>query len=449
VRTNRCILLGQLTVAANLICGSICYADIIRLCNRYAFVRSPTEFPRAGHLTHTIAGIYLVDRTRQETQEMTETQMPTAIPAPMSTGPGAQRPTETPTAQHSGERRAAQALVAHQTGVVITVYLRNAPTQTENAAMIASGAAMLGDTVEAYCHVIQNPAHIVLSVDGQGPGVLAAQRVAQTYGVDLVKSESNRGKLAAARLGAQRVLEDPNLAYLALVDQDGDHFANELLNFIRAALHAVPAHGRAPILVNGNRLSRHRPLGYLRAEQEELCNRILLDALSYHAAVSGRPLPLELLTPSEPLPDFHSGYKVVSRATAQAIFGHEPPLEGLDARAAYRHAVEAVMVVEAYLGGARLAAVNRRTYDEQPISLFASFNRAQLAADMILWPCKRLNIPPAFVSQWLANHLPALQLGTLIPQGVDELRAIRDLALAGMGLDPAAAPAAFLRPRFV
>jgi hypothetical protein len=330
----------------------------------------------------------------------------------------------------------------HATGVAIPVYFR---ADSDPAA----GIALLGSTVQLYAREVADPQTICLSVDGPGPAEAIARAVAAAYGARVVVSPVNRGKFGALLLGMQELLADPRLAWFAAIDQDGDHFANELLNFIRAALHAVPAHGRAPILVNGNRLSRHRPLGYLRAEQEELCNRILLDALSYHAAVSGRPLPLELLTTSEPLPDFHSGYKVVSRATAQAIFGHEPPLEGLDARAAYRHAVEAVMVVEAYLGGARLAAVNRRTYDEQPISLFASFNRAQLAADMILWPCKRLNIPPAFVSQWLANHLPALQLGTLIPQGVDELRAIRDLALAGMGLDPAAAPAAFLRPRFV
>ena len=125
---------------------------------------------------------------------------------------------------------------------------------------------------------------------------------------------------------------------------------------------------------------------------------MLMDGLAYAAATRGQPLHLEYLTTTDPLPDFHSGYKFFSRATAEAVFGQEPALMGMSESAAYRHACEAVMTVEAHLSGATLAAVNRRTYDEQPISLFANYNRARLAADMILWPCKRLGVPASFVS---------------------------------------------------
>jgi hypothetical protein len=156
------------------------------------------------------------------------------------------------------------------------------------------------------------------------------------------------------------------------------------------------------------------------------------------------------LTAVDPLPDFHSGYKLFSRASALAVFGGNPPLVGMSESAAYRHACEAVMAVEAYLDGATLAAVNRRSFDEQPISLFANYNRARLAADMITWPCKRLGVPAHFVAQWLANHLPTLMLGTLAPQGQDELLAIRNLVLEEYGLDPATVtPAPFTRPRFL
>jgi hypothetical protein len=249
------------------------------------------------------------------------------------------------------------------------------------------------------------------------------------------------------------LLDDERLLWFAAVDQDGDHFGNDLLNFVRAALHVVETSAmpdrEAAIMVLGNRAC-HRPLGFLRAEQEALSNLMLMDALTYAAAVSNQPLRLEYLTTTDPLPDFHSGYKLFSRATAHAAFDHEPPLLGLPESAAYRHACEAVMTVEAHLSGATLAAINRRTFDEQPISHFASYNRAALAADMILWPCKRLNVPGHFVAQWLANHLPALLLGTLAPQGQDELRAIRQLVLHAYDLDPAATPPAPLtRPRFV
>ena len=36
---------------------------------------------------------------------------------------------------------------------------------------------------------------------------------------------------------------------------------------------------------------------------------------------------------------------------------------------------------------------------------------------MIIWPCKRLGVPGTFVRQWMENDLPALLLGTLVPEG--------------------------------
>ena len=36
-------------------------------------------------------------------------------------------------------------------------------------------------------------------------------------------------------LGARTLLKNETMRYIAVVDQDGDHFANELLNFIRMA----------------------------------------------------------------------------------------------------------------------------------------------------------------------------------------------------------------------
>ena len=92
--------------------------------------------------------------------------------------------------------------------------------------------------------------------------------------------------------------------------------------------------------------------------------------------------------------------------------------------------------------------VSRRTYDEQPVSVFARLDRSQLAADMIIWPCKRLNVPGHFVAQWMTNHLPRLLLGTLVPQGRDELLAIRERVL--MAFDqPVGVTEDLLRSRFI
>ena len=71
-----------------------------------------------------------------------------------------------------------------------------------------------------------------------------------------------------------------------------------------------------------------------------------------------------------------------------------------------------------------------------------------LAADMIIWPCKRLNVPGPFVAQWLTNHLPRLLLGTLVPQGRAELLAIRDHVLRAFD-QPVEMGEEIVRPRFI
>jgi hypothetical protein len=191
----------------------------------------------------------------------------------------------------------------------------------------------------------------------------------------------------------------------------------------------------ADVLVLGRRLSRHRPLGYLRGELEELADRMLLDALAYRAARDGRPLRLEYATPLEEFPDFHSGYKLFSRGAAEAVFRADPQPCGLSATAYWRHAVEAVMTVEALLAGACLVLVNRSTLNQQPMSTFGLLDRARLTADKIAWPCRRLGVPGAFVDQWLRNHLPRLLLSTLVPQGQQELAAVRRLVLEEFGIE--------------
>ena len=291
------------------------------------------------------------------------------------------------------------------------------------------GDTLLGETVHAFVREVADPQAICLSVDGSPVGATVAARVAARYGVRVVNGAQNQGKFGAAHQGAQAMLQDNRWHYVALIDQDGDHFANDLLTLVRAANHVMTTVATDKVLVLGSRLSRHRPLGFLRGEQEELANRLLLDALTYHAAVTNQPLRWQFANGLDDLPDFHSGYKLLTRASAEAVFSHRPQLAGCSDRAYYRHAVEAVITVEALLDGALFATVSRRTYDEQPISIFASLNRAQLAADMIIWPCKRLGVPGHFVEQWLTNHLHRLLLGALVPHGRSELLAIRDLVL--------------------
>jgi hypothetical protein len=314
-------------------------------------------------------------------------------------------------------------ILRRRTGVVIPVYF---PEGID----VQRGEALLRDTVSAYCTQVADPASVCLSVDGNLSGANVAGQLAQEYGVSTYIAPVNRGKLHAAINGVRLLLENPNLAYVAVVDQDGDHFANELVNFVRAAQHIVVHAGDTRVMVLGRRISRHRPMGLLRGELEEYADRITLDALAYRAATTSRPLRLEYAFALDEFPDFHSGYKLFSRTTAERVFLGEPRLAGVSETCYYRHACEAVMVVEALEHGAYLGVVNRSTFNEQPISTFGLLKRDRLVADKILWPCKRLEVPLSFVRQWLANHTPRLLLSTLTPHGQEELARIRQLVIA-------------------
>ena len=316
------------------------------------------------------------------------------------------------------------ARLRHHTGVVIPVYL---PEGAESA-----DAALLEETVAAYCAQVAAPPGICLSVDGADCGADVALRLSAEYGVSLCVTPNNRGKLWGALQGARLLLDDETLDYIAVVDQDGDHFANELLNFVRAADHIRVQTGDAGdragrVMVLGRRISLHRPMGFVRGELEALADHVLFDALHYHAAVTGCPLRLEYATLLDEVPDFQSGYKLFSRATAEAVFDAEPHQMDVADMAYYRHACETVMVIEALESGARLGVVNRSTFNEQPVTHFGKLNQAQATADMLIWGCKRLDVPYPFVAQWLANHAPRLLLNTIVPQGKEEVEQVRQL----------------------
>lgn len=312
----------------------------------------------------------------------------------------------------------------HRTGVVIPVYF---PEDVDRAL----GTALLRDNVGLYCDQVADPETICLTVDGKAYGEDVVAELASDFGVSTCVGEVNRGKLNGVGNGMKHLLSEYDLDFVAVVDQDGDHFGNELLNFVRTALHI----GLDRILVLGNRMSRHKPMGLLRGELEELADRVLLDALSYYAVKADRPLRLEYANVMDEFPDFHSGYKLFSRASAEDVFLGEAQMAGCSETCYYRHACEAVMVVEALVKGGYLGVVNRRTLNEQPISTFGLYNRQALISDKMIWPCKRLGVPAHFVKQWLDNHMPRLLLGTMVPEGKEELEGIRKMVLEAFGVD--------------
>jgi hypothetical protein len=334
----------------------------------------------------------------------------------------------------------ARQVLAQRTGVVIPVYLDDAEAR-------GHGRALLADTVKSYVSVVSDPGSICLSVDGECYGSDVARGIAEQFGTRLCIQAENRGKLSAAIEGVRILMDVDTLAYVAIVDQDGDHFANELVNFVRAAQHIARETGDGRTLVLGQRAVRWHPMGFLRGELEELASHVLLDALTYQAAISGRPLQLEYMLPQDELPDFHSGYKLFDRQTANAVFLGEPRMMGVSTECYYRHACEAVMVVEALESGARLGIVPRSTLNGQPMSVFGQFITSHLTADMILWPCRRLDVPLEFVEQWMINHVGRLRLITMAPEGIAELERVRGLVIEGYG--DCKRPAPLTGPLFV
>jgi len=337
---------------------------------------------------------------------------------------------------------AARVASRERTGIAIPVYL---PPGIDNTAAIA----LLEDNLAACVAAVADPKSICMAVDGKEAGAAEARQLAERHGVDLVVGETNKGKLHALRLAMARLAQHKGLQWLATIDADGDHFANELVNLVRAGIYAQTERGVAGVHVLGRRISKHRPMGWLRGELEELADRVLLDALAYHATTSGMPLRLALATTMEEFPDFHSGFKLFSRQIMEAVFLQPSDLCGVDETAYYRHGCEAVMTVEAHLAGADLVLVNRTTLNEQSVSTFGRLDRERLVADKIIWPCRRLGVPPHFLDQWLRNHSPRLLLPTLAPEGKRELVAIRGLIAADYGLPPVEDEALTMGPLFI
>jgi len=331
-------------------------------------------------------------------------------------------------------------LMRDETAVVVPVCVPEGMDREAAAAGIHGNVMLLREQVA-------DPSHICLSVDGEDCGADIAEGLSREFGAALAVRPERGGKLRAIVNGLRTVNASWTPRYMAVVDQDGDHFGNELLNFVRAAEDIVRQTGADHVLVLGRRISRHRPMGFLRGELEELADRVLLDALAYHAAQTGQPLRMEYAFLYEEFPDFHSGYKLFSRAVAEHVFLGEPNLAGVPEDCYYRHAIEAVMTVEALAFGAYLGVVNRSALNEQPVSCFGMIDRERFVADKMIWPCKRLEVPAGFVKQWLDNHIPRVLLRTLTPDGRDELLRIRNLVLSAW--DEPGADAVGIEPAFV
>ncbi len=206
------------------------------------------------------------------------------------------------------------------TGIVIPVYI---PPGAEAAQRVA----LLTDTVAACCAQVEDPSTSAPQADGVANGAAVVEQLATDWGVTYTATPVNRGKLQVSGRGWRRCCAGrtsptwPSSTATAITSATSPELRQSRRTHRGADRRCT---GADP----GRRLSRHRWAG-CAVKLEEIADRMLLHALEYHAAISGTPLRLEYATLIEAIPDFHSGYKLFSRRTAQDVFSsHRPNLRG-------------------------------------------------------------------------------------------------------------------------
>ncbi len=286
------------------------------------------------------------------------------------------------------------------------------------------------DNFEKYVR----PKNVCLVVDGDERSLRTAKAVQRTLtkngaaSFEILDLEENRGKHYAVTEGILRLKARREIGYFVVRDCDADHFISDVPNLVRAAHHIAETEKTDRVLIIGRRIDRHRPLGFRRGQMEELCNRVLLDAMNYWLARKGRILNTQYYSPYGDVPDFKSGYKVYSRGIAKAAFKRKPPFLCLDPRDFWRHGAEPFPIVEAVMAGGVIGEMNRTTFDVQPTTTFTESSAIDMHVKTLAWAFCRLRIPLPCAEQIFNNHVPRLLLAS-DPSGREQLDSIKRATL--------------------
>jgi hypothetical protein len=199
--------------------------------------------------------------------------------------------------------------VAHpHVGMVIPVWYPAEAAPELVATLLASTL----DGVDQYC----SPEHVVLVLDGQACWEEAVRTEAVIRGHPYHALPTNQGKGAAVAVGIA-VLEAADLRFIVTRDGDGAHLISDLPALLELAELMTAETGNSFLFVAGGRRDRVHALGFARAEYEHVTDRVLWQALQYHAAREGRMLRGTYFAPHDDWPDLQSGYKVYSAAAAR------------------------------------------------------------------------------------------------------------------------------------
>jgi len=276
------------------------------------------------------------------------------------------------------------------------------------------------------------PERIVLVVDGC-PGAVepteqaAAELAARAGGPPtVIVTQRNEGKGAAICTGFERLLADDAVTALNVRDADGDHDIYDLPQLYRLFEQMRDQERTDDVFVVGCRGSLTRPLGFARGENEQMLNRLTVDALNHRLSREGGAIDERYTGRYGRAPDLQSGYKMYSRTAAQVVMASlraadeaEPELEVM------RWAVEFIPTVELLLRGFIPGALYRLTYDGQPQTTFDESDLPRAYSKQIAWLFRRLELPHEVGRRLLDNALSATEYVTAAA-GAQHLAALRE-----------------------
>lgn len=290
------------------------------------------------------------------------------------------------------------------------------------------------DGAELHCR----PEQVVLVLDGQERWQEAVRHEAHRRGFRYDYLPRNLGKGRAVAAGIRR-LEGAGPAYIVTRDSDGDHLIHDMPPLLHLAEQMAQETGNPLLIVSGGRGDRTRPLGLERAEYEDVTDRVLWEALQYHAARAGRHLSGAYFAAYGDWPDLQSGYKVYSAAAAALAADVLESSDGASGDTLSRCGVETLPAVAILGQGGEVGVMARRTYQEQPVSGYRDVDSRRMYGEPLLWALRRLQLPLEAAAAMLDDALLRSRLLFDAPRRAKAL-AVRSLVLDGLGGAPPMRP---------
>jgi hypothetical protein len=309
------------------------------------------------------------------------------------------------------------------TAVLVPVYF---PPDTPEDAILKFLQRVLLDTF-----AFVEPTRTLFVCDGEQPAWQIINDLAGTCEPPFrtLLQMPNGGKGRALVVGIRELLKDEGTSFVITRDCDGNHFAWDMPRMMAVAQWLRGVRAAQELVVVGGRSDRARALGMVRAEVEELLNRLTLASLKYHLAKERGEVLADIFSSTHGnSPDFHSGYKLYSRGVCRRMC--ELPWESYGSgnkETVYRYGMELVPFVEAVLMRAHVVEIPRLGH-VQRVTGHGAYERPEVVAELASWVFSRLDLPTDQAARVLDNTLPALKL-LQDPEGRERLSEIRRLSL--------------------